>query len=112
MASARRNYENMPYPLGIAYNTLRRTFAGEIQVRLHLLTPSPAAIAIYFASVVGLIENVVIFYSVTRNRPISLQLALYSLFIIIAGGIALGLVGFLGGSILVAMPPNTCYNTA
>ena len=56
------------------------------QVRLHMLTANPAAIAIYFASVVGLIENVAIFYSVTRNRSICLQLALYSLLIVLAGG--------------------------
>ncbi|MEO8956298.1 MAG: DUF4010 domain-containing protein [Ktedonobacteraceae bacterium] len=66
------------------------------QVRLHMLTANPAAIAIYFASVVGLIENVAIFYSVTRNRPICLQLALYSLLIVLAGGVAVGLVAFLG----------------
>jgi uncharacterized membrane protein (DUF4010 family) len=66
------------------------------QVRLHMLTPNPAAIAIYFASVVGLIENVVIFYSVTRNRSISLRLSLYSLLIVLAGGVAVGLVAFFG----------------
>ena len=66
------------------------------QVRLHLLMANPAAIAIYFASVVGLIENVVIFYSVTRNRAISLQLSLYSLLIVLAGGVAVGGVAFLG----------------
>jgi uncharacterized membrane protein (DUF4010 family) len=65
-------------------------------VQSHLVAASPAAIAMYFASVVGLIENVVIFYTVTRNRQISLQLALFSLPIILAGGAAIALLALFG----------------
>ena len=65
-------------------------------IQMHLITAGPAAIAIYFASVVGLIENVVIFYIVTRNRQICLRLALFSLLIVLAGGAAIALIGLFG----------------
>ena len=60
------------------------------QVSNHLIAPTPAAVAIYLASLVGLFENVVIFYVVARNRKISIQLALLTLPIVIVGGLAVG----------------------
>jgi uncharacterized membrane protein (DUF4010 family) len=65
-------------------------------IQMHLITAGAAAIAIYFASVVGLIENVVIFYIVTRNRQICPRLALFSLLIVLAGGAAIALIGLFG----------------
>lgn len=58
------------------------------QVRMHFIGAQIAAITIYLATVVGLIENVVLFYSATRNRALSLWLALYSALIIIVGALA------------------------
>lgn len=60
-----------------------------IQVRLHMFAPGAAALAMYFATLVCLGENVVIFYTVTHQRTISLRLALFSLLIALSGGIAL-----------------------
>ena len=42
------------------------------------------------ALLVGLLENVVIFYVVARNRKISIQLALLTVPIVIVGGLAAG----------------------
>jgi uncharacterized membrane protein (DUF4010 family) len=58
------------------------------QVSHHLIAPTPAAIAMYLASVVGLFENVVIFYVVARNRHICIQLTLLTLPVVIVGGMA------------------------
>jgi uncharacterized membrane protein (DUF4010 family) len=69
------------------------------QVRLHLLASDAAALAIYFASLVGLVENVVIFYTVTHQRAISLRLALFSLLIALSGGIAIALAAYFGLSV-------------
>ncbi len=69
------------------------------QLRLHTLAPGPAAIAMYLATVVGLVENVVIFYIVTRQRAISLRLALFSLLIGLAGGISIVLLAYSGLSV-------------
>jgi uncharacterized membrane protein (DUF4010 family) len=57
-------------------------------LRLQQIAAGPAAIAVYLATVVGLLEDVVIFYTVTRNRSISLRLAFFLLLIIATGGIA------------------------
>jgi uncharacterized membrane protein (DUF4010 family) len=70
-----------------------------IQVRLHMFTPEAAALAMYFASLVGLVENVLIFYTVTRQRAISLRLALFSLLIASSGGIAIALAAYFGLSV-------------
>ena len=43
----------------------------------------------FLASGVGLVENVVIVYTVTRNRALGLRLALLTLPILLAGGLAL-----------------------
>ena len=48
--------------------------------------------AIFLASGVGLVENVVIVYTVTRNRALSLRLSLLTLPILLAGGLALAVV--------------------
>jgi uncharacterized membrane protein (DUF4010 family) len=69
------------------------------QVRLHLLAPDAAALAMYFASLVGLVENVVIFYTVTRQRAICLRLALFSLLIALSGGVAIALATYFGLSV-------------
>ena len=60
-----------------------------VQVQRHLLSPGTAAMAIFLASGVGLVENVVIVYTVTRNRALSLRLSLLTLPILLAGGLAL-----------------------
>ncbi|MGB8344101.1 MAG: DUF4010 domain-containing protein [Ktedonobacteraceae bacterium] len=60
------------------------------QVRMHFIGAQIAAITIYLATVFGLIENVVIFYSATRNRSLSLWLGLYSALIIVVGALAVG----------------------
>lgn len=60
------------------------------QVSIHLIAPDAAAVAMYLASLVGLLENVVIFYVVARNRKISIQLALLTLPVVIVGGLAVG----------------------
>ncbi len=58
------------------------------QVSHNLIAATPAAIAMYLASLVGLLENVVIFYTVTSNRKISIQLALFTLPMVVVGGLA------------------------
>ena len=60
------------------------------QVSHHLIAPNPAAVAMYLASLVGLLENVVIFYVVARNRKLSVQLALLTLPVVVVGGLAVG----------------------
>ncbi|GAC1636020.1 MAG: hypothetical protein NVS4B7_21920 [Ktedonobacteraceae bacterium] len=62
----------------------------------HLISPGSAALAIFFASVVGLVENVVIVYTVTRNRTVGLRLSLLTLPIILTGSLALALALFFG----------------
>ena len=69
------------------------------QVQLHMLAPDAAALAMYFASLVGLVENVVIFYTVTRQPAISLRLALFSLLIALSGGVAIALATYFGLSV-------------
>jgi uncharacterized membrane protein (DUF4010 family) len=62
----------------------------------HLIAPGTAVMALFFASVVGLVENVVIVYTVTRNRAIGVHLSLLTLPIILAGGLALALTLLFG----------------
>jgi len=66
------------------------------QVSHHLIAPTPASIAIYLASLVGLIENVVIFYVVARNRHLCIQLALLTIPMVVVGGLAAGTLLWLG----------------
>ncbi len=66
------------------------------QVSHHLITATPAAVAMYLASLVGLLENVVIFYTVAGNRKISIQLALLTLPMVVVGGLAAVALVWLG----------------
>jgi uncharacterized membrane protein (DUF4010 family) len=63
-------------------------------LQLHEITASPAAIAIYFASVVALLEDLTIFYAISRNKAVCLRLAFYLLLVIAAGGVAAGVLAF------------------
>lgn len=63
-----------------------------MQVHRHLIPPGAAAMALFLASVVGLVENVIIVYTVTRNRALGLRLSLLTLPILLAGGLALAVV--------------------
>jgi uncharacterized membrane protein (DUF4010 family) len=65
-------------------------------VQMHLMSPGPAAIAIFLASVVGLTENVVIFYTVTHDRSMGIRLALLTLPIVLVGCLAMVLALFFG----------------
>ncbi len=66
------------------------------QVSHHLIAANSAAVAMYLASLVGLLENVVIFYVVARNRRLCIQLALLTLPIVIVGGLAAAALVWLG----------------
>lgn len=66
------------------------------QVSHHLIAANPAAVAMYLASLVGLLENVVIFYVVARNRHLCIQLVLLTLPIVIVGGLAAAALVWLG----------------
>jgi uncharacterized membrane protein (DUF4010 family) len=66
---------------------------------IRLLGASPAALAMFLATLVGLVENIVIFYTVTRDRATSLRLAWLSLPTILIGIVTLALVLLAGGGI-------------
>jgi uncharacterized membrane protein (DUF4010 family) len=59
---------------------------------ISLIGAGAAAFTMFFATLVGLVENIVIFFFVTRNRKISLRLMLYLLPVIAVGVLALLLV--------------------
>jgi uncharacterized membrane protein (DUF4010 family) len=61
-------------------------------VSSHMIGAEAAAIAIYLATVAGLVENIVILYSVARDRKICVLLGLYSLVIVLVGGAATALL--------------------
>ena len=63
---------------------------------MHLLAPSAVAAVIFFATLMGLVENVVIFFVVSRERGITLRMALLSLPIILVGMAALVLLVLFG----------------
>ena len=63
---------------------------------MHLLAPAPVAAVIFAATVMGLIENIVIFFVVARQRDIALRMVLLSLPIIGVGIAALVLLVFFG----------------
>lgn len=67
-----------------------------IQASHHLIAPNAAAVAMYLASLVGLIENVVIFYTVTREHRTSIRLALYTIPIALVGALAAAALLWLG----------------
>ena len=83
----------------VVLGALASTAASAVLVGTHLrlqqITVGPAAIAIYFATVVGLVLDVVIFYTVTRNKGISLRLAFFLLLVIAAGGVAVVLLALI-----------------
>lgn len=62
----------------------------------HLIGAGAAALAMFFATLVGIAENVVIFYTVTRDRPLGVRLTLLSLPMILLGAIALIMVLLFG----------------
>lgn len=64
--------------------------------KMHLLTPAGVASVIFFATLVGLVENVVIFFVTSRERGLTLHSALLSLPIILVGAIALVLLVLFG----------------
>ena len=64
--------------------------------KMHLLTPTGVAAVIFFATLVGLVENVVIFFVTSRERDLTLRSALLSLPIILVGAIALVLLILFG----------------
>lgn len=59
---------------------------------MHLLAPAPVAAVIFAATVMGLIENIGIFFVVSRQRDIALRMALLTLPIIGVGVAALVLL--------------------
>jgi uncharacterized membrane protein (DUF4010 family) len=63
---------------------------------IRLLGASPAALAMFLATLVGLVENTVIFYTVTRDRTTSLRLVWLSLPTILIGIVTLVLVLLVG----------------
>ncbi len=63
---------------------------------MHLLAPAPVAAVIFAATLMGLIENIVIFFVVSRKRDITLRMALLTLSIIGVGVAALVLLAFFG----------------
>ena len=63
---------------------------------IRLLGASPASLAMFLATLMGLIENVVILYTVTRDRTTSIRLALLSLPIALVGALVLVLALLLG----------------
>jgi len=59
---------------------------------IYLIGADAAALAMFFATLVGLAENVVIFYAVTRDRRLGVRLMLLSLPMVLLGALALLLV--------------------
>jgi uncharacterized membrane protein (DUF4010 family) len=65
-------------------------------ISMHSLDASPAAFAMYFATLVGLVENVVILSLLTRDRAISTRIALLSLPMMLVGGAIMALLLLFG----------------
>ncbi len=63
-----------------------------IGAHIHLIGAAAAALAIFFAMLVGLIENVVIFYAITRDRTLGIRLTLLTVPIVLLGALSLLLV--------------------
>ncbi len=96
---AQRLFGAIGFLVVVVVGALASAAASSVLVGTHLrlqqIAAGPAAIAIYLATVVGLLEDVVIFYTVTRNRTISLRLAFFLLLIIATGGIAVVFLAFI-----------------
>ena len=82
----------------VVVGALASTAASAVLVggHLHLLGAGPAALTLFFATLIGLVENVVIFFVVTRDRTRSVRLALLSSPIVLVGMLALMLALLLG----------------
>jgi uncharacterized membrane protein (DUF4010 family) len=65
-------------------------------ISMHSLHASPAAIAMYFATLVGLVENIVILSLLTRERAMSTRIALLSLPMMLVGGAIMALLLLFG----------------
>jgi uncharacterized membrane protein (DUF4010 family) len=65
-------------------------------ISMHSLDASPAAFAMYFATLVGLVENVVILSLLTRDRAMSTRIALLSLPMMLVGGAIMALLLLFG----------------
>ena len=64
--------------------------------KMHLLASTGVAAVIFFATLVGLVENVVIFFVTSRQRGLTVRSALLSLPIILVGLVALVLLVLFG----------------
>jgi uncharacterized membrane protein (DUF4010 family) len=64
--------------------------------KMHLLASTGVAAVIFFATLVGLVENVVIFFVTSRQRGLTVRSALLSLPIILVGVVALVLLVLFG----------------
>lgn len=65
-------------------------------ISTHALQADPAAVAMYFATLVGLVENVVILALLTRDRVVNTRIALLSLPMILVGGAIMALLLLFG----------------
>src|SRR5947209_5813672 len=81
--------------LVVVVGALASAASSAVLVGTHVLrqqiSPGTAVLALFLATVVGLVENVVIVYSVSRNRAVGVRLSLFTLPIVLAGGLALAL---------------------
>ena len=97
---AQRFFGSIGFLAVIVFGSLASAASSSVlvgtQVSHHLIAANAAAIAMYLASLVGLLENVVIFYVVARNRHACIQLALLTLPVVIVGGLAAGALLWLG----------------
>lgn len=60
-----------------------------IGAHIHLIGAAAAALTIFLAVCVGLTENVVVFYAITRDRTLGIRLTLLSMPIVLLGALAL-----------------------
>jgi uncharacterized membrane protein (DUF4010 family) len=79
----------------VVVGALASAASSAVLVGTHVLrgqiSPGTAVLALFLATVVGLVENVVIIYAVSRNREMTVRLSLFTLPIILAGGLALAM---------------------
>ena len=81
--------------LVVVVGALASAASSAVLVGTHILrgqiSPGTAVLALFLATVVGLVENVVIMYSVSRNRAVVVRLSLFTLPVVLAGGLALAM---------------------
>jgi len=79
----------------VVIGALASAASSAVLVGTHVLrgqiSPGTAVLALFLATVVGLVENVVLMYSVSRNRAVVVRLSLFTAPIILAGGLALAM---------------------